>query len=543
MDDTPDSFAYRCLPLNIANAHGWEVLNPHGLEAIWNGGRGADAVTIRHDAQAPAEKTAVSIFGQGVLTFHVYGIFRTPPGWNLWVGGSPNRLKDAIQPLTGIVETDWSPFTFTMNWRFTRPHTPIRFEANEPFCFVFPLERAAVESFKPQFAPMANEKALEEKFQAWSQARDGFHEKMRREPAKFPSASWQKHYYRGTDVSGQVSVEDHRAKLRLKPFDASQTPDMPVAAMEDVTPRAPAQAAPTSLTISGSFAAPFAFAAPASEESRRQSVALAKREWLLETLERQRELAWPGQGIERYSGLTGDQFLKHFYAVNRPVVLRGEMASWPALSRWTPEYLKSRVGPRTIEFQGGRKANPLFELQKDVHRRQAPFDAFVDEISRRGAGNDAYITAYNSARNSEALTVLHEDLGRHEKYLDSSSHGMMWIGPAGTLTALHHDLTNNFIAQLVGRKEVIILPASEVGRLYNNTHVFSDISDLSAGLDLARYPRLAGARFYRVILEPGEVLFMPLAWWHQVKSLDFSVTITYTNFRWPNNASATYPTG
>jgi hypothetical protein len=33
-DDTPKAFAYRCLPLKIANGHGWEVLNPWGFEAI-----------------------------------------------------------------------------------------------------------------------------------------------------------------------------------------------------------------------------------------------------------------------------------------------------------------------------------------------------------------------------------------------------------------------------------------------------------------------------------------------------------------------------
>jgi hypothetical protein len=36
---------------------------------------------------------------------------------------------------------------------------------------------------------------------------------------------------------------------------------------------------------------------------------------------------------------------------------------------------------------------------------------------------------------------------------------------------------------------------------------------------------------------------MPIGWWHQVKSLDFSVTITYTNFRWPNEMYRTYPSG
>ena len=121
-------------------------------------------------------------------------------------------------------------------------------------------------------------------------------------------------------------------------------------------------------------------------------------------------------------------------------------------------------------------------------------------------------------------------------------HGMIWIGPAGTVTSLHHDLTNNFIAQFVGRKRIKLLPASEVGKVYNNRHVFSEIADLDdPGLDLARYPRLAAARAYEGVLEPGEILFMPIAWWHQVTSLDFSVTITYTNFLWPNDAYETYP--
>jgi ribosomal protein L16 Arg81 hydroxylase len=119
---------------------------------------------------------------------------------------------------------------------------------------------------------------------------------------------------------------------------------------------------------------------------------------------------------------------------------------------------------------------------------------------------------------------------------------MMWIGPAGTVTSLHHDLTNNFIAQLVGRKRITILSASEVGKLYNQRHVFSEIPDLEdSTVDLSQYPRLVEACLCDIILEPGEIVFMPVGWWHQVKSLDFSVTVTYTNFLWPNDAHLTYP--
>ncbi len=534
MDASPSAFAYRCLPLNIANAHGWEILSPCGFEAVWNGGGAVSAVTIKPDAGSDPQRLPVSLFGQGTITFHVEGIFRTPPGWNLWISGSPNRGKDGIAPLTGVVESDWSPFTFTMNWRFTRPHAPIRFEAFEPFCFVFPVQRAALEGFAPKLMPIDDNPTVRDGFVAWSKARDAFHEQMRKDPPATESARWQKHYYRGVDVSGKAHVDDHKAKLRLAPFDRSQVPAVPAPPLEDVGP----EPAPLPIVVPPPQAA---VAAPP-----REARALAKREWLLEVIERQRDLAPKLVRIERRAGLSTDEFLERYYAANRPVILVGEMASWPALTRWTPDYLKARVGQAAIEFQGGRTTNPRFEMEKDVHRREAPFDQFIDMISRPGAGNDTYLTAYNSARNIEALKPLEQDLGFLNRFLTPNAahaNGMMWIGPAGTHTALHHDLTNNFIAQVVGRKRLKILPASEAGRVYNDTHVFSGLPDLEGPIDAKRFPKLIGARVADIILEPGEIIFMPLAWWHQVKSLDFSVTLTYTNFLWPNDASATYPNG
>jgi hypothetical protein len=536
MDDTPESFAYRCLPLNIANAHGWEVLTPCAFDAIWNGKTGVDAITIRPEPDAEPEHVPVSLFGQGVLTFHIDGIFRTPEGWNLWVGGSPNRAKDGISPLTGVVETDWSPFTFTMNWRFTRPGQWIHFDALEPFCFLFPVQRAAIEAFVPKFEPLAADPATLERFQKWSKARDEFHQCMTANAPRMPADRWQKHYYRGVDASGQSLVKDHRAKLRLPRFDISATPGIPTAPDDDTTPR---RAAP----IPAHRDIPAATASQDGTATLR--LALAKREWLLESLERQRDLVPSLSVVARRGGLGAEEFLEKYYAVNRPVILTGEMADWPALTRWTPDYLKSAIGAQPVEFQGGRTVNQRFERDKDVHRRVAPFDVFIDRILQAGAGNDAYLTAYNSERNAEALSVLHADLGFLHKFLDrqvAAPHGMMWIGPAGTLTSLHHDLTNNLIAQIVGRKRVKLAPAAEVGKLYNDQHVFSEISDLEAS-DPARHPRLSALRFYDVLLQPGEILFVPLGWWHQVKSLDFSVTITFTNFRWRNDSHVNYPQG
>ena len=57
----------------------------------------------------------------GILTFDVAYIFRTPPGYHLLVSGPINTFKDGVAPMTAVVETDWLPYTFTFNYQFTRP--------------------------------------------------------------------------------------------------------------------------------------------------------------------------------------------------------------------------------------------------------------------------------------------------------------------------------------------------------------------------------------------------------------------------------------
>ncbi len=221
MDATPESFAYRCLPLKIANEHGWELLSPCGFEAEWSGGPLAGDVEIIADAGTSALDTPVALFGQATLTFHVPALFRTPPGWNMWIGGSPNAAKDGIAPLGGIVETDWSPYSFTMNWRFTRPHHRIRFEVDEPIAFRMPLERQALERFEARIAPIDEAPELRAQFEAWSRSRDAFQRDVAANPSLSPAERWQKLYYRGLEPDGTAGSRDHQARVRPCPFSGS----------------------------------------------------------------------------------------------------------------------------------------------------------------------------------------------------------------------------------------------------------------------------------------------------------------------------------
>ena len=535
MDASPESFAYRCLPLSIANSHGWEILNPRGCDVVWNGGPSVEDVVVRPDGGGRAEDAAVSLFGMGTVTFHVAGIFRTPPGWNLWAGGPPNSAKDGVAALSGVIETDWSPFTFTMNWKLTRPNHPVRFELDEPICFIFPVERRVIDSVTPIFAPLGDDPQLKAQFEAWSRSRDAFQAKMRSHPPAKPSEKWQKFYHRGVDASGRCPISDHQAKLHVAPFAERQATQGGSAGPRPAGP--PAEAMP-------SPAAPASGPRPPAAEAA--SFAERKYQWLLEVLGRHRALSPAASGMFRAEAMTSQDFLDYYYATNRPIILGGEIAQWPAFKLWNADYLRAKVGARPVEVQADRASNANYERDKDAHRRVMAFDAFIERITAAGAANDTYLTAYNSAKNIEALAPLREDLGVLDKFLshrEGQSEGMLWIGPAGTFTPLHHDLTNNLLVQIVGRKRVILAASTATPNLYNDRHVFSEVSDAAdPNMEAGAFPKLKDVTFLDFVLSAGDALFIPIGWWHQVTALDFSVSATYTNFLWPNEGYEGHPT-
>jgi hypothetical protein len=216
MSASQDRFAYRCLPLNIANAHGWHIHNPWGFEAYSNGGSQKEDVIIKSDAGFDAP--VLGHFGGGTLTFHVPCLFRTEPGYDLMVQGPVNTPKDGIAPLTGIVETDRAPYTFTMNWIFTRPGLKVRFDREEPFCQIFPVKRGDVERCDPKYRKLSEAPEVEAQMEAWRTSRNQLIEDIKK-PGATARDSWQRLYYRGLDPQGMpVEGAEHQTRLRAKPF-------------------------------------------------------------------------------------------------------------------------------------------------------------------------------------------------------------------------------------------------------------------------------------------------------------------------------------
>jgi LPS sulfotransferase NodH len=216
MDAVPQRFVYRCLPLVIANQNGWVLTCPHRVEAVWDGGPLVDSLRVAQDAGGNPQ-FAASHFGAGVLTFTTGLLFRTPPGINLHVRGPANLPKDGISALEGIVETDWSEATFTMNWKMTRPNHPVVFEKGEPFAMITPVRRGEIETLQPEIRMLADNPVLDVGYRAWARSRSNFNAELKVKDSAAQKLGWQRHYVRGQTILDH-KAEDHQTSLSVKPF-------------------------------------------------------------------------------------------------------------------------------------------------------------------------------------------------------------------------------------------------------------------------------------------------------------------------------------
>lgn len=144
-------YAYHCLPLVMANQWGWQILCPTDVRVTWNGGRALE--DLRVEVAPQYEQAIKSQFGAGIVTFSPPWLFRTPPGWDLYLKGPSNRWKPNCHPLEGVIETWWLNYTFTINWKLAEPGTVI-FARGESLGQLVPVPHATFEEAGAIEAPI-----------------------------------------------------------------------------------------------------------------------------------------------------------------------------------------------------------------------------------------------------------------------------------------------------------------------------------------------------------------------------------------------------
>ena len=220
--------------------------------------------------------------------------------------------------------------------------------------------------------------------------------------------------------------------------------------------------------------------------------------------------------------------MERFAAVRKtsvPVLLDGliEPASHET---WALPRLRERFGQRVVsafKTQEGR-------LSCDAHRGVAfdtvRFGEYIDGLER---GNPPEM--YLAAPGDTWLPELNDDL-RPPEYCRNAAwrNSRFWLSPPQTSTPLHRDVAENIFLQLVGRKRFLLYSPSASPWLYSNPlrSAQPNFSRFDPDKpDYERFPLSREVQPLEVILEPGDAIYLPSRWWHQVRSLDVSVSFNY----------------
>ena len=228
--------------------------------------------------------------------------------------------------------------------------------------------------------------------------------------------------------------------------------------------------------------------------------------------------------IEVVDDITREEFYTKYLKPRKPVVIRNMARTWPAYQKWTLDYLKQTVGDVEVPLHNSSKADPSAPINAPIAKMK--FGEYVDLI--KDTPTDLRIFLFDPIKAAPQLVkdyVAPKDLmgGFLDKYPN------MFFGGKGSLTFLHYDidLAHIFHTHFNGRKHVLLFENKWKKRLYKIPFATYALENYDiSNPDYEKFPALDGVEGVECFLEHGDTLFMPTGYWHWMKYLDGSFSIS-----------------
>lgn len=228
--------------------------------------------------------------------------------------------------------------------------------------------------------------------------------------------------------------------------------------------------------------------------------------------------------VDTVDTISPEDFKKNYLNKNRPVVIKNLTKDWPARKKWTIDYFKSVAGEIEVPLYDNSKADP----SKPINAAAAHMKVkdYLDIL--KSQPTELRIFLFNFFKHVPSLkndVIIPKDLmGGFIESLPT-----MFFGGSNSFTFLHYDIDmpHIFHTHFGGRKHVILFENKWKRRLYcipNATYALEDY-DVS-NPDIEKFPALKGVEGQEVFLEHGDTLFMPTGYWHWMKYIDGSFSLS-----------------
>jgi hypothetical protein len=230
-------------------------------------------------------------------------------------------------------------------------------------------------------------------------------------------------------------------------------------------------------------------------------------------------------------------FAREIAPAYRPVVLRGLGSGWPAVAAARTSatalaaYLAQFDSGAPVEaFIGPPAMQGRYFYSDDMHgfnfeRRKGPLGKLLDVLVRAADDPAAPRFYAGAAPVPEALPGF-DAANPMTLFARENALPRVWIGNRSSV-APHFDMSDNIALVVAGRRRFTLFPPEQIGNLYigplDHTMAGQPASMVSPHEpDLARFPRYADAMAAALTaeLEPGDAIYIPSPWWHQVEALE-----------------------
>lgn len=249
--------------------------------------------------------------------------------------------------------------------------------------------------------------------------------------------------------------------------------------------------------------------------------------------------------VDVLKGISRTDFYENYYSLNRPVILKNSAGGSAAVRAWSPEYFKEHYGSVPVEITANRNSRPDYESNFRQTVQTVTMAELAERLRREGETNDFYLVARNYFFENPALAPLRNDLQPPPEIVNTADQGpgtvKLWVGPKGTVTPLHYDEHSVLFMQVYGRKRFKLIPSFDSPKVYPQGRYYSAVDP--ENVDTERYPKFLQASIAKVTLEPGDILFIPVGWWHWAKSLDVSISATFSSFHVEGRNTSLKPAG
>lgn len=226
-----------------------------------------------------------------------------------------------------------------------------------------------------------------------------------------------------------------------------------------------------------------------------------------------------------------EEFTERYLRRERPVIIRGGVKDWPPSHKWTLDYLKATCGACRMKI-GVSPNGDYLDYAERLNIGVEPEIEFAKVIDYIFAPADAERKCRVHQQSLAKWRALDEDSPPIRYVPRRAFDKNIWMGSPGNVTKTHYDMKDNINVQILGCKEILLFPSTQLDALYPRSawDYKSNFSRVEIEApDLGRYPRFRHATPLRAVLEPGDFIYIPIYWWHQFRTLEASLNV---NFWW-----------